>query len=164
VKAAEPPTQPPEPWRFITAVAVGGLHSIGFVPRSENLLVVSSSGRALLRAHTGERLARDRDDSWAWYDESGPRALGIGEHAGVWVPVAGLDGGQLSIVTADGWRLVVPATDRVALSAPTGSSSPFAPRWVGEELRAFGFSESGLTVAVAVGSHTLELYGRSIVG
>jgi hypothetical protein len=39
----------------------------------------------------------------------------------------------------------------------------FSPRWRGEEVRAYGFSEDGESLAVAVGSHTVEVYSRATV-
>ena len=57
--AQHKPVEPPWPWRLVVEVAVGGLHSIGFVPGTECVLVVSSAGRGLHRADTGERVARD---------------------------------------------------------------------------------------------------------
>ena len=92
--------EPPAPWGVVAEIAVGGLHSIGFVPKTDVLLVISQSGRGLFDGTTGARLARDRDASWEWYADSG------------------------------------------------------------EEARAFGFSDSGQVLAVAVASHTVELYAR----
>jgi hypothetical protein len=154
------PTDPPSPWRPVAQIPVGGLHSIGFVNDTENLLVVSQDGRGLLHGSTGDRVSRDRDTSWTWYDADGPRALGIGPYEGTWVPVAGLDGGHLPTSTSDGWRLVVSSPNELSLAPPEGTQVQFSPRWSGEELRAFGFSDSGKHVAVAVGSHTVELYKR----
>lgn len=148
----------PPPWRLAAEIAVGGLHSIGFVPGTSIVLIVSQQGRGLHDATTGNRLARDRDDSWIWYDPSGPAAFGIGDYADARIQVAGLDGGQLRTRTDDDWRLASNGAE--VLLGKLGNMVPFSPRWPGEEIRAYGFADSGESLAVAVGSHTVEVYTR----
>jgi hypothetical protein len=153
----------PAPWRLVADVAVGGLHSIGFVPQTEELLVVSQQGRGLVSAVTGARVARDPDASWSWFDERRGTALGLGAHERIWVVVSGLADGTLPQTTGDGWSLSVGAGDRLCLAPPGGVAVDFAPHWEGEPLRGFGFSDSGMSIAVGVGGHTVELYGRGII-
>jgi hypothetical protein len=153
----------PEPWRLVAEVGVGGLHSIGFVAQSEDLLIVSQQGRGLVSAATGVTLARDPDASWSWFDDRRSAALGLGPHDRTWVTVSGLAEGRLPQTTVDGWSLSVGADDRLCLVAPGASPIAFSPRWEGEPLRGFGFSDSGRSIAVGVGGHTVELYGRDIV-
>ncbi|MER5845289.1 hypothetical protein [Streptomyces prasinus] len=117
-------------------------------------------------AVTGEKVARDRDPD---PEDSTPDAVadltcpGLGPIAGSRVHIAGLFGGGLH-TTADGWPLeaVTPAwpDDRVLLSVDGGlpHSGPYGEQWwhtfhsTYSELRAFGFSPSGETIAVATSS------------
>lgn len=153
-----PPPIPP-PWRLVAEVPIGGLYAIGFAAGSEDVLVVSQDGRGLIRATTGNRVARDYDHSWSWYAKAPPTAQGIGPCASECVAVSGVDGGRLLTETPDGWFLVL-GKDVLAIVSPDGQRTEFSPRWQGEPVRAFSFSPSGRSLAVAVSSHTLELYTR----
>ena len=51
--------KPPPPWKFKTAILVGGLCSVGFDRDTDNLLIVSHSGRSVVDCSTGEKTARD---------------------------------------------------------------------------------------------------------
>lgn len=153
-------TTPPLPWQHVADVSIGGLYAIGFVPGTEDVLVISQQGRGVYRATSAERVARDRDNTWGWYDRQMKQAVAIGPYAGQSIAVVGVDGGQMATTTVDGWLLSKSAAGRLCLSSPAGTRADFSPRWRGELLRAFGFSESGRCLAVAVGAHTLELYAR----
>ncbi|WP_449351742.1 hypothetical protein [Streptomyces shaanxiensis] len=172
---AAPVVPAPPPWRpvFDSAygVAVGGLLGIGFASHPESghdlVMVVSHDGHGLFDAVTGEKIARDRDPA---PEDSTPDAVadltcpGLGPIAGNRVGIAGLFGGGLHTTTEDGWTLeaVTPAwpNERVLLSVDGGL--PHAGRhgetwWhifhsTYSELRAFGFSPSGETIAVATSS------------
>lgn len=159
-------TGAPEPWGDRVVVAVGGLLGVGFASDPDNgrdlLLVGSGSGLGLLDAK-GVRVAREYGDEQGWPDGE-LTCPGIGPLSGVRVRMAGLHGGGLHAVTSDGWGVEVVGPDwphhRVLLSAPWQSP------WKGEHgetwwhvyhskhmpLRAAGFSPSGRTLAVAVGS------------
>ena len=54
-----PMSDAPSPWSVIGGSSVGGLTDIGFVPNTDDLLVVSSQGRGAIR-HTHWRKARTR--------------------------------------------------------------------------------------------------------
>ncbi|MFE7229525.1 hypothetical protein ACWCRF_00125 [Streptomyces sp. NPDC002405] len=168
---AAPVLPAPEPWQRIAYVPVGGLLGIGFashpVTGHDLVMAVSHDGHGLFDAVTGEKIARDRDPD---PEESTPDAVadlscpGLGPVSGSRVRIAGLFGGGLHTTTADGWTLeiVSPAwpNDRVLLSADGGlpHSGPHGERWwhifhsCYSELRAFGFSPSGQTIAVATSS------------
>ncbi|MFC8515810.1 hypothetical protein [Streptomyces sp. NPDC057257] len=168
---AAPVVPAPEPWQPVAFAAVGGLLGIGFASHPGNshdlVMVVSHAGHGLFDAVTGERIARVRDPA---AEDSTPDSVadlscpGLGPISGSRVHIAGLFGGGLHTTTADGWLLeaVTPAwpNDRVLLSRDGGL--PHAGRH-GEgwwhilhsnysELRAFGFSPSGRTIAVATSS------------
>lgn len=172
---AAPVVTAPEPWRPVYENAygrpVGVLLGVGFASHPESgrdlVMVVSGDGHGLLDAVTGEKIARDRDPE---PDDSTPDAVadlacpGLGPITGTRVPIAGLFGGGLHTTTGDGWTLeaVTPAwpNHRVLLSTDGGlpHSGPHGEQWwhifhsTYSELRAFGFSPSGETIAVATSS------------
>lgn len=179
---AAPVVPAPEPWRpvfeYEYGVPVGGLLGIGFATHPDSghelVMVVSGDGHGLFDAVTGEKVARDRDPD---PDEHTPDAStdlscpGLGPIAGGRVRIAGLFGGGLHTVTADGWILevVAPAwpNHRVLVSRDGGlpHSGPHREGWwhifhAGySEFRAAGFSPSGQTIAVATSSD-LSLWTR----
>ncbi|MFH9819219.1 hypothetical protein [Streptomyces sp. NPDC017230] len=179
---AAPVLPPPAPWRpvFESAygVPVGGLLGIGFASHSDRghdlVMVVSHDGHGLFDAVTGEKIARDRDPGPEGSAPEGAADLtcpGLGPITASRVHIAGLFGGGLHTTTGDGWTLeaVTPAwpNDRVLLSVDGGlpHSGPYGVQWwhifhaTYSELRAFGFSPSGETIAVATSSD-LSLWTR----
>jgi hypothetical protein len=129
-------------WKKVADVAIGELTKVGFASGSALLLVVvSHQGRGLVSLATGDRVARDRQETGSWFDASRPAALGIGPLDGRWMEVAGLAGGRLPVTTADGWQ-ARPARRGVALAGPAGESAEVSEP---EEIRAFGFSPDGAT-------------------
>jgi hypothetical protein len=100
---------------------------------------------------SGERVARDRQETGAWFDAARGTALGIGPLEGIAVEVTGLAGGQLPGLTEDGWR--ADAYDGgVTVSAPGCQPLEIDDN---EELRAFGFSPDGNAFIVATPSGVL---------
>lgn len=144
-------------------VSVGGCREVGF-SGTDLLLVVSSSGRGVLRLPRGERVARDDDASLAWLDETTPAAEGIGPLAGQMVPVAGLSGGRLATARADGASLTRegagdPQTESVVLEVE-GERRRLVHVWdTGGELVAYGFSPCGEHVIVATTAN-VSVYTR----
>lgn len=179
---AAPVVPAPEPWRPVFAygygVPVGGLLGIGFASHPDSghdlVMVVSSDGHGLFDAITGEKIARDRDPD---PEDGTPEAVadlscpGLGPVAGSRVRIAGLFGGGFHTSTADSWTVeaVAPAwpNERVLLSRDGGlpHPGPHGEEWWHifhshhSELRAFGFSPSGQTLAVATSSD-LSLWTR----
>jgi hypothetical protein len=140
-------------WKKVTYLAVGGLTEVGFAEGF--LLVVSHQGRGVVDLASGELLARDRQETGAWFDAARGAALGIGPLDGEWIGVCGLAGGRLPGATADGWQARV-SDDCVTVSAP--GRRPLQVR-EGEEMRAFGFSPDGATFIIAT-SPGLAIYRR----
>jgi hypothetical protein len=148
---------PPAPWTPHESIGVGGLTCVGFgeVSGQEFLLVVSHDGRGVFDLE-GTRVARDRtplDDEW--HDPCRLTATGIGPLDGIAVPLAGLWGGGLPLITHDGWiveRIPVDWPDeRIVLRTPD-------PPWdemvqIHHEtlfrVRAAGFSPSGAALVIA---------------
>lgn len=122
---------------------------------------MSANGRGVFDGRTGERVARDYDDTYRWLDEDGLVAEGIGPLEHTFVPVAGLSGGALVSETADGWRVVLRESgdDReVVLVSAAGAETLVTREWdTGAELRAQGFSPSGNCLAVASSANVLLL-------
>jgi len=57
----------PSQWRKVAYLAVGGLTEVGFAAGSL-LLVVSHQGRGVVDLASGDLLARDRQETGAWFD------------------------------------------------------------------------------------------------
>ncbi len=170
----------PEPWQPVLdrRTPTGDLLGIGFAVHPDSghdrVMVVADGGHGLFDAVTGEKIARDRDpDPETSTPDAHPDLAcpGLGPIAGVLVRIAGLFGGGLHNTTPDGWTLDVVNPewphDRVILSADGGSpKGPTGGTWWHifhseySELRAAGFSPSGLTLAVATSSD-LTLRTRS---
>ncbi|MFE6161604.1 hypothetical protein ACFQ7F_22140 [Streptomyces sp. NPDC056486] len=168
---APPVVTAPDPWLRVAFAPVGGLLGIGFASHPEDgrdlVMVVSRDGHGLFDTVTGEKIARDRDPDLEDSTPDGVADLscpGLGPISGVRVRIAGLFGGGFHTTTRDGWTLevVTPAwpNDRVLLSGDGGlpHSGPHGEGWWHifhsnySELRAFGFSPSGMTIAVATSS------------
>jgi hypothetical protein len=145
-------------WRKVTYLAVGGLTEVGFANGSM-LLVVSHQGRGVVDLASGELLARDRQETGAWFDAARRAALGIGPLDGEWIGVCGLAGGRLPAATADGWQARA-SGDCVTVSAP---GRRLLQIHESEEMRAFGFSPDGTTFVIAT-SPGLAIYRRQDEG
>lgn len=158
-----PESPPPAPWRRVHEIHIGGLTDVGFARDSDLLLVVSHDGRGVLDCISGSKLARDRDTQGARWDGANLEAEGIGPLAGVRVRVAGIHGGGLARLTADGWSaermpfawpresffLVPPG--RALLNDVQGEPPQFTKLAEGAGVRAFGFSPTGRTLVIAGG-------------
>lgn len=164
------PILPPQPpWRAMPPVAIGGFTEGGYLPSSDLFLAISSSGRGLFEAKTGEKIGRDRDESGAWLDPILLTAESIAPHADMRVRIAGLSGGGLPLSTRDGWTLEIAAPDwpetAVFLQPPGGSvlserhASEARKIFADHEPRVVGFSETGQSFVVGT-SHTLYFFTR----
>ncbi|MEV0325507.1 hypothetical protein AB0H63_03525 [Micromonospora echinospora] len=166
---AAPVAAPPDPWRYLNPIPVGGLQGVGFGVHPQTgddlLMVVSLDGFGLFDATTGGKTARDRHPDPDGASPSGPDLAcpGIGVLAGTRVRIAGLFGGGLHATTDDGWTIDVVAPEwpnhRVLLSADGGAcDGPPGTTWWHvfhadhSELRAAGFSPSGRTLVIATSS------------
>ena len=148
----------PSTWRKVTYLAVGGLTEVGFAG-GRLLLVVSHQGRGVVDLASGQLLARDRQETRAWFDEARRAVLGIGPLDGAWIGVCGLAGGRLPDATADGWQARV-SGNCMTVSAPGRQPLQASES---EEMRAFGFSPDGATFVIAT-SPGLAIYRRQDQG
>lgn len=168
--AAAPLADRAGPWRPIVTHAVGGLTAVGFDRTAEVMLVTSATGQSVIDGATGEILYRNRQDDGL--DVAALKGTRLDSPADERFDMAGLYGGGLRRVTDDGWSVAHMAGH--ALLHPKDASIQFlAPEWdsyrkdstfhlldrSGEDMRAFGFSWTGRTLALATPS-TLVLWGR----
>lgn len=164
-----PMSDAPKPWSVVGMFAIGGLTEVGFVPNSDDLLVLSSQGRGLFDTRDGEKLSRDYEQFFDNPDSTGLTAPGIGRASDATVPLAGLHGGGLPRVTRDGWMIEV-----IQLPWPRHVlflSSDFKPCYDDSgsswkicedgacEYRMAGFSPSGNAFVFAL-SCELAIYSR----
>lgn len=150
-----PPIQDlPAPWKLVQIWGVGGLFQVGYASGTDLLLVLSHNGRGIFDCLTGEKLARDYEKPYDLFDPIKLMAQGFGLLEGQTIRVAGLLGGGLPLTTADGWRLeerqLAHSTRSILLKLPECETEPVV---VADdevcELRAFGFSETGMSFIVA---------------
>jgi len=160
------------PWRRFPDQGVGGLTEIGYVPDSDMLLAVTSTGRGLFDCLSGQRVARDRTpvEEGTWYDEVGLVAKGIGSAEEQLIRLAGLHGGGLRRSARDGWSLELVAPDwplQSIIIQPPGHcvlierfADGCAKIEEDYEIRAFGFSDTGKSFVIAM-SHSLLIFSRT---
>lgn len=162
-------TPPPSPWKLRAEFSVGGLESVGFGRKSELLLVTSSTGLGVFDVGTGTRVARDPDGDVG--DEHLLEAHGIGPLDGQRIRMSGMHGGGLPQSTHDGWfaesvvadwprtTLLLVEPGSWILGDAFGKPAAFTKIAVEDEVRAWGFSDTGKSLVLAISS-TLTLFGR----
>jgi len=154
--------QVPDPWKPVAKIAVGGLRSVGFDRKSENLLVLSSQGRGVVDCLTGEKVARDYEEFYE--NEISLESQGIGILSGRKIRMAGLFGGGLPVSTEDGWQLecvtlkwpeqmliLLPPSSHLYGSI-TGESDTMTKIFEDSCVRAYGFSYTGRSFIIATTS------------
>ncbi len=155
--------EPPAPWKHCTTWAVGGLFQVGYAENTDLLLVLSGQGRGIFNCLTGAKVARDYEEAHDFFDPVRLLAQGFGPLENKSIRMAGLFGGGLPHKTEDGWFLEEQApawpTRSILLRPPTvkredGSLVRGEPMVIGDdgacELRAYGFSETGRSLVIAV--------------
>lgn len=161
--------QPPSPWVRTATFAIAGLLEVGFSRESEHLLITSSSGRGVIDCACAEMIARD----YSQYPSTDRylECQGIGSLAGDSIRMSGMSGGGLASGTVDGWvteavsldwpdhHLLLVEPDSWLNGAHHNRPSNFHKLAIASELRAFGFSYSGLTLIIATASD-VTLYRR----
>lgn len=165
------PIAAPPVWRLVAHHAVGGLTEVGFADGSDFLLVLSSSGRGVIDALSGDRLARDDSENYP-FEVGSLSSVGIGPLEGMSIRMSGLSGGGLPNGTDDGWsverhplawpdeELFLSEPGHTMLWSPAGRA--MAVYRLGNfvtEIRAFGFSPTGKSFVVATSSDLIT-YGR----
>jgi hypothetical protein len=163
------PPNLPSPWKMGTINRVGGCWHVGFSPGHDLLLVESTSGFSLFDTISGKQVARDDGLGSSWEQKLALSVVGFDQIRAQIVPMAGLWGGGLRRMTADGFYLSMQApkwpSERVVLSYPdpSGSNRRKLQALVADdletELRAYGFSDTGRSFIIATAS-TLTTFFR----
>ncbi len=150
-------------WKQIGIHLVGGLFQIGYAENSDLLLVLSLNGRGLFDCLTGQKIARDREDSQETFDETTLIAKGFDLLDGQEIKTAGLFGGTLSTKTRDGWNLSIRELsynmNGVYLNLENSDDEMLIADDKISEIRAFGFSETEKTFVIATNSD-LTIFSR----
>jgi hypothetical protein len=132
-----------QPWRAIS-IAVGGVVAVGFMDE-DRVIVGSHSGLGVFNVHTGERVERTHDEGYNWY-QGDPPFIRYPTAEGVrLIRAAGLWGGDLDQMTADGWTCQ--RVDGGAVLSANGQ--PDFRIGDSEEYRAQGYSPGGGTFVYA---------------
>jgi len=162
-------------WTLKNTFAIGGLENIGYASDQDFLIVLSSQGQGIFNCKTGEKVARQNDDSdwWDKFNESTNSIVGFDFLENVKITTCGLYGeDNLSKTTEDGWALTIsePEPDdkpfekylvkRIYLQSPDKKEKLFVGKDGACELRAFGFSDTGDTFIIAL-SCDLTIYSRT---
>jgi len=162
--------EPPKaPWRHVKNIMAGGLRAVGFGPDSNHLLVISANGRGVIDCNTGERVARDNS---VYYEDSAKLlAAGIGPLEDAFIPISGISGGGLPIMTDDDWQIEEVTLDwpeQMILLVEPGSNlygqlhgqpSNLQLIYKQTDIRAAGFSQTGTSLVIA-DSSSITIFQR----
>ena len=162
--------EPPPPWHRTGIVPVGGLWHVGFGSNSDLALVISVSGRGVIDCTTGQKLARDDEEYHP--NEGSLDADGIGPLQDQKIRIAGIWGGGLTRLTADGWSVEphpLSWPNEELLLCPPGQTMLWQPNDqepnliklgnFASSLVAYGFSPTGRSLIIATSSEFI-IYGR----
>lgn len=162
-------------WTHKKTFAIGGLENIGYAPNQDFLIVLSSQGQGIFNCKTGEKIARQNDDSdwWENFDQTTNSIVGFDLLENIKIKTHGLYGDDnLPKTSQDNWTLIVtePEPDdnpfekylvkRIYLVSPDKEEKIFIAKDGACELRAFGFSDTGDTFIIAL-SCDLTIYSRT---
>ncbi len=153
---------------------MGNIISIGFSKNEKYLLVLSWSGRGVFECSSGEKIARDPSEPYAydegkkddWNDDLNMTVKGIGPIENEDIHVVGMIGGGLHAQTEDGWRISIETINwpnkEVILSGAGNANylenSNFTRlETITMESRAIGFSPNGDYLLIATSGY-FDLY------
>lgn len=163
-------TAPPQPWRLVNVLAVGGLRSVGYDRYSDNLLIVSIQGRGVVDCLSGEKITRDYSEDYP-ENEVCLECEGIGPLGDSTIQMMGLFGGGLPVSTEDDWSIESVTLDwpqQMLILLPPGSTLHGSVTDYSEEMhkifedstiRAYGFSYTGRSFVIATTSD-VTVYSR----
>lgn len=119
-----PQKKSPRGWEISVQKMVGGLRHIGFSEKQPGkLLVISVAGKSIIDGYGGQMLFRDPDDNN--YDYVKLTSEGVADLKGETIRLAGITGGGLPIVNADGdfiRRCAPDYPEEIFIFEPTGRS------------------------------------------
>jgi hypothetical protein len=162
-------------WTHKNTFAIGGLQNVGFAPKQDLLIVLSSQGQGIFDCIKGEKVARRHNglDWWDSFNDETSSIIGFDCLANIEIPTCGLEGPEdnLPKKTSDGWTLTISAPEpddkpfekylvqKIYLVSPKKKEKIFIEKDGPCELRAYGFSETGNSLIVAL-SCDLTIYSR----
>jgi hypothetical protein len=143
-------------WRHLTTISVGGLENLGF-SRSGNIIVLSSQGRGILDAATGQKIFRDDKDWWQDFISDERAIAGFGGEKDAMIKLSGLHTQDyLAKKTSDGWLLYAEDSfhgsmpiKRFFLTHSGSSASKFIVEDGPCEVRCYGFSDDERLMVIA---------------
>jgi hypothetical protein len=162
-------------WTHKNTFGIGGLENIGYAPKQDYLMVLSSQGQGIFDCIAGEKIAQLNNDSdwWQNFNQETNSIKGFDILDKTEISTCGLFGqNNLLKSTSDGWTLTVsnPEPDdkpfemylvqKIHLVSPDKKEKIFITKDGPCELRAFGFSETGKSLIVAL-SCDLTIYSRT---
>lgn len=159
-------------WTHRNTFAIGGLQNVGYAPKQDFLIVLSSQGEGIFDCISGEKIDRLHNDM-AWLeriDETTSAVTGFGCLENIQIPISGSYGDyNHPKKSADGWTLSAlrpvrlllfkSASHHVYLTSPDNQKKSLIAEEGACELRAFGFSDTGRSLIVAL-SCELIIYSR----
>jgi len=135
----------------VGTLIVGGLCQVGYVPNRDIILVGSADKATLTDTLTGERL--DEEVPIPLEPSRQLIAPGFGVAAGEMVPMAGIWGGGLRRMTADGFYLTLNVSGKpvleVTLQYPNDRREISVCTDSASEIYAYGFSDTGDSFVIA---------------
>ena len=144
-------------WELVKTIAIGGLLNVGFIPNSTFLITVSHNGRGIFDCLNGERITRDYENVWEFFDDKTGEVIGFDVFTGFKIPTHGLFGDDnLTKTTKDGWKLES-HENNILLISPNTSQSEIVGNTEVCELKAFGFSNNEKFFTIAT-SCDLKIY------
>lgn len=142
-------------WRLVKIIAVGGLVNVGFVQNSNLIIVVSHNGGGIFDCSTSEKIARNHEEFWIYFDDETGKVRGFDVLEGQTIQTHGFFGGDnLPKTTKDGWRLEkIENNDfnEIILISPNEKKEIIGNDKV-VEIKAFGFSEDEKFFVIAQSS------------
>ncbi|SIS92694.1 hypothetical protein SAMN05421788_102135 [Filimonas lacunae] len=154
-------------WQHLTTIAIGGLENIGFA-QSGNIIVLSNQGRGIISAVTGEKLFRDNEDWYTFFQEADSSVPGFGTENDTTIKITGMYGEHyLTKTTKDNWHIYhEDAYDgkypvkNIYIKHPNSPLPIFTDRDGACELRTYGFSCNENILVIAL-SCNLVIWRRS---
>lgn len=161
-------------WTHKNTFAIGGLENVGYAPRQDCLIVLSSQGLGIFDCISGEKIARlNNDVDWLQsFNQDTNSIIGFDVLDKIEISTCGLYGeDHLPKATDDDWTLALslPEPDdkpfdnylirKIHLISPDKKQKILVAKDGACELKAFGFSDTGQSFVVAL-SCEITIYSR----
>lgn len=159
-------------YKYKNTFTIGGLEDIGYAPGTDILLVLSSQGEGLFDCTEGRKLARRSNDFdwWKRYNSQNSSIEGFDILQGIIIKTSGLIAGDNLVKKMNDYELVSVAehddkpfeeytVNKIYLNKGNTGEIVFITKDGPCEIRAFGFSETGNSFAIAL-SCEIIIYSR----